>query len=281
MVRFAHGDGVEGTSLSSPGSPDHPSTQSPSLQTRVEKVLTMVADASRSSGRQPEEVTIVAVTKTVDRDAIQAAYALGLRHFGENRVQDAKRKLADSTPLAPGAVLHLIGQLQSNKAKPAVALFDIIESVDRLSLIDALEKEAERRGEPVSVLLQVNVAREPQKAGCMTEYASDLMERLVRSAWLRPQGLMTMAPLVTDAEEARPVFAALRALRDELQREHPTVDLDTLSMGMSDDFRVAIEEGATSVRIGRAIFADESVSRQVGQPGREDFRLPTSNSRLS
>src|SRR5215217_4551832 len=139
--------------------PDHPITPSPSLQTRVENVLGMVVDAARSVGRQPEEVTIVAVTKTVDRETIDAAYALGLRHFGENRVQDARRKLTELRPLPVGAVLHLIGQLQSNKAKPAVALFDIIESVDRMSLIDALEKEAERRGEPVSVLLQVKIGR--------------------------------------------------------------------------------------------------------------------------
>jgi pyridoxal phosphate enzyme (YggS family) len=240
------------------------------LPTRVEKVLTMVADASRSSGRQPEDVTIVAVTKMVDRDVIEAAYVLGLRHFGENRVQEAGRKLAD--PLPAGAVLHLIGQLQSNKVKPAVALFDIIESVDRISLIDALEKEAERRGEPVSVLLQVNIAREPQKAGCAPESASVLMERLVRSPWLRPRGLMTIAPLVADAEETRPVFSALRRLRDALQREHPTIDLETLSMGMSDDFRVAIEEGATSVRIGHAIFAEEE--------RRTDPLLDTSTARL-
>jgi PLP dependent protein len=235
------------------------------LPTRIDHVRSLVADAAKSSGRQPEDVTIVAVTKTVDRDVIDAAHALGLRHFGENRVQDARRKLADSKPRPAGAVLHLIGQLQSNKAKPAVTLFDIIESVDRISLIDALEKEAERRGEGdpsggdgVSVLLQVNIAREPQKAGCMPESASELMERLVRSPWLRPRGLMTMAPLVADAEETRPVFAGLRALRDALQREQPTVDLGTLSMGMSDDFRVAIEEGATSVRIGRAIFGYHS-----------------------
>ena len=197
-------------------------------------------------------MTIVAVSKTVDRPAIDAAFALGLRHFGENRVQDASRKLAE--PLLAGSVLHLIGQLQSNKAKPAIALFDVIESVDRVSLIDALEKEAERRGDAISVLLQVNIAREPQKAGCSPESASDLMERLVRSPWLRPRGMMTMAPLVADAEEVRPVFSGLRALRDVLQREQPAVDLGALSMGMSDDFRVAIEEGATSVRIGRAIF---------------------------
>jgi PLP dependent protein len=238
----------------SPLAPGHRTTLVASLPARVEKVLAMVSDAARSSGRQPEDVTVVAVTKTVNRDAIDKAYALGLRHFGENRVQDARRKLTEPGPLPGGATLHLIGQLQSNKAKPAVALFDIIESVDRISLIDVLEKEAERRAEPVSVLLQVNIAREPQKGGCEPETASVLMERLVRSSWLLPRGLMTIAPLVADPEETRAVFSALRALRDALQQEQPTVDLDTLSMGMSDDFRVAIEEGATSVRIGRAIF---------------------------
>jgi PLP dependent protein len=258
-VRFADGDRVVGTWHSPPLSPDDP-TRSPSLRNRVEKVLGMVDDASRLSGRQPEDVTIVAVTKTVGREAIDEAYALGLRHFGENRVQDARRKLTERGPLPAGTVLHLIGQLQSNKAKPAVALFDIIESVDRISLIDALEKEAERRGEPVSVLLQVNIAREPQKGGCQPESAPDVMERLVRSPWLRPRGLMTIAPLVADAEKIRPVFSELRTLRDALQREHPTVDLAILSMGMSDDFRVAIEEGATSVRIGRAIFEEADPS---------------------
>ena len=222
------------------------------LENRIEAVLTAVADAAHSVGRKTEEVTIVAVSKTVDRSAIDAAFALGLRHFGENRVQEASRKLVE--PLPDGSVLHLIGQLQSNKAKAAIALFDMIESVDRPSLIDALEKEAERRGEPVPVLLQVNVAREPQKAGCSPELAPDLMGRLVHSPWLLPRGLMTMAPLVADQEDVRPVFLELRALRDTIQQEQPAVDLGILSMGMSDDFRVAIEEGATSVRIGRAIF---------------------------
>jgi pyridoxal phosphate enzyme (YggS family) len=253
IVRGAHGGGVIESASSSSLSSDHPSPITlVELPSRVDRVLSHVAEAARSSGRQPEDVTIVAVTKSVDRDAIGAAFALGLRHFGENRVQDTRRKLAE--PLPAGAALHLIGQLQSNKARPAVALFDIIESVDRMSLIDALENEAERRGEPVSVLLQVNIAREPQKAGCAPESASQLMERLVRSPWLLPRGLMTIAPLVAEAEETRPVFSDLRALRDALQREQPNVDLDTLSMGMSDDFRVAIEEGATSVRIGRALF---------------------------
>ena len=222
------------------------------LPSRLERVQDQVAAAARSAGRAAEEVTIVAVSKTVDRQAVDAALGLGLRHLGENRVQDASRKFA--APLPAGAMLHLIGHLQSNKAKPAAALFDTIESVDRPSLIDALEKAAERHGAALPVLLQVNVAREPQKAGCDPDQAPRIMEQLARSSWLSPRGLMAMAPLVDDPDDVRPVFAALRELRNALQRHHPTLDLDTLSMGMSNDFAVAIAEGATSVRIGRAIF---------------------------
>jgi pyridoxal phosphate enzyme (YggS family) len=222
------------------------------LPARIESVLNRIADAARAAGRRPEDIVLVAVSKTVPRAAVDDALALGLRHFGENRVQDAARKFAD--PLPDGAQLHLIGQLQSNKARPAADLFDVVESVDRPSLIEALEGAAERRGMALPVLLQVNVAREPQKAGCDPDEASALMSRLVQSPWLTPQGLMTMAPLVDDPEDVRPVFAGLRTLRHELQRRFPTTDLRALSMGMSNDFRVAIEEGATSVRIGRAIF---------------------------
>ena len=224
------------------------------LRSRTETVRTRIADAARASGRQPEDVTLVAVSKTVARPQVDEAFALGLRHFGENRVQDASRKFSE--PLPAGGRLHLIGQLQSNKGRAAVALFDIIESVDRPSLIDALEREAERRGRPLPVLLQVNVAREPQKAGCDPELASQLMERLIASPWLQPQGLMTMAPLVTDPEDVRPIFRGLRTLLDDLQRTYEEADFVTLSMGMSNDFSVAIEEGATSVRIGRAIFGE-------------------------
>lgn len=224
------------------------------LRSRIESVRSRIADAARASGRQPEEVTLVAVSKTVARPQVNEAFTLGLRHFGENRVQDAGRKFSE--PLPAGGRLHLIGQLQSNKARPAVALFDIIESVDRPSLIDALEREAERHGQPLPVLLQVNVAREPQKAGCDPDLAPQLMERLIGSPWLQPQGLMTMAPLVTDPEDVRPVFRGLRSLLDDLHRTYEEADFVTLSMGMSNDFSVAIEEGATSVRVGRAIFGE-------------------------
>ena len=224
-----------------------------SLASRIERVGVAVAEAAAAAGRAPGEVTLVAVAKTVDRAVVDEAYALGLRHFGENRVQDALAKYAD--PLPPDAVLHLIGQLQSNKARPAAGLFDLIESVDRPSLIDALEKVGAASAQPIPVLLQVNVAREPQKAGCSPEDAPALTARLHASPHFSLRGLMTIAPLVPDPEEARPVFAGLRGLRDRLLDQDPSYTLDVLSMGMSDDFPVAIAEGATHVRVGRAIFA--------------------------
>jgi PLP dependent protein len=225
-----------------------------SLVERVANVQRQVAEAAVASGRTPEEITIIAVCKTAPRDAVDAAVDLGLRHFAENRVQDALRKF--ETPLPPGCDLHLIGHLQTNKARPAVGLFDVIESVDRLSLIAALEKEAARIEKRVPVLLQVNIAGEEQKAGCTPQEAHELLAALTVSAWLEPQGFMTMAPLVSDPEEVRPVFRGLRELRDRLQEQFADVPLPVLSMGMSNDYPVAIAEGATLVRVGRAIFGE-------------------------
>jgi hypothetical protein len=188
----------------------------------------------------------------VERGLVDQAYALGLRHFGENRVQDAQRKFA--APLPADGVLHLIGQLQRNKARSALRLFDLIESVDRLSLIEELEKAAARENRRLPVLVQVNIAREPQKAGCAPEEAATLMARLSASSYLVPRGLMTIAPLVDDPEGVRPVFRGLRELRDRLRCANGDLDLPVLSMGMTNDFPVAIAEGATQVRVGRAIF---------------------------
>ncbi len=222
------------------------------LRERIERVQATIADAANKAGRSPAEITLVAVTKTADRAAIDEAYAHGLRHFGENRVQDAVRRF--DPPLPADAHLHMIGQLQTNKVRPALGLFTMVESVDRPSLVQALAKEAERRQRPVPVLVQVNVAGEAQKAGCAPEQADDLITRIRQSSWLRLRGLMTIAPLVRDPEQVRPVFAALRDLRDRLTEADPSRTIEVLSMGMTDVYPIAIAEGATEVRVGRAIF---------------------------
>jgi pyridoxal phosphate enzyme (YggS family) len=211
-----------------------------------------IGEAAMAAGRDPGEVTLVAVSKTTDRPTVDEAYALGVRHFGENRVQDAARRYAP--PLPDDLHLHMIGQLQSNKARQATALFTCIESVDRPSLITALDKETERLQRPLPVLVQVNIAGESQKAGCDPTDVDSLIEQIQATSWLRLQGLMTIAPLVSDPEAVRPVFAGLRQLRDRLRESDPSLPLDLLSMGMTDDYPVAIAEGATEVRIGRAIF---------------------------
>jgi hypothetical protein len=222
------------------------------LATRITQIRAAVATAAATADRDPDQITLVAVSKTVGREVVDAAYEHGLRHFGENRVQDARAKFA--TPLPADAALHLIGQLQSNKAKQAAALFDLIESVDRSSLVDALDKAARALGKPLRVLLQVNVAREPQKAGCAPEDLLALHRHALAAAHLTVVGLVTIAPLVPDPELARPVFAGLRRSRDELLAAEPGTPLPVLSMGMSNDYAVAVAEGATHLRIGRAVF---------------------------
>jgi PLP dependent protein len=221
------------------------------LNERAERLRVAIDAACDTAGRPSESVTVVAVSKTVDRDSMQAAYELGFRHFGENRVQAARSKL--TTPMPDDCVLHLIGQLQTNKANHAIELFHVIESVDRPSLITELDKQGCRRERTVSVLLQVNIAGEAQKAGCELDVADELATAITERDHLSLQGLMTMAPLVDDPEDVRFVFRGLRELRDRLQQCTGVV-LPTLSMGMTNDFRIAIEEGATHIRVGRALF---------------------------
>lgn len=221
------------------------------LRARIATVRSRVAAAATRSGRSGDDVTIVAVSKTHPRPAVDAVCREGIAAFGENRVQEACDKFA--VPLPPGTALHLIGQLQSNKARLAAGLFSCIETVDRPSLVDALERENARLAKVQSCLIQVNVAREPQKSGCTAEDAKALLEAVVESPHLHCEGLMTIAPLVVDVEDARATFSALRELRDRLEATIG-VELPTLSMGMSNDFEVAIAEGATHVRLGRSIF---------------------------
>lgn len=222
------------------------------LGARIERVRAFAGEAAARSGRDPEAITVVAVSKTVAREAVEEAYALGLRHFGENRVQDARAKFEPPRP--GGMILHLIGQLQTNKAALAARLFDLIQSVDRPSLIEELQRQGTKLGRVLPVLLEVNVAGEAQKAGCPESEAPALAARLEQCDRLALRGLMTMAPLVTDPEETRPVFRRLRELRDRLCAADPRRDLAILSMGMTNDYPIAIEEGATHIRVGRGIF---------------------------
>jgi pyridoxal phosphate enzyme (YggS family) len=224
------------------------------LQARIASVQEVIAAAAARAGRSPQEVTLVAVSKTVDRSAVDAAFAAGIRNFGENRVQDAVRKF--ETPLPQGGTLHMIGQLQSNKAKSAIGIFDIVESVDRASLIEALAKYADAANQTLPILLQVNVAGEAQKAGCPPDEVEGLLHLILSKSSLSLEGLMTIAPLVSDREQTRPVFRALYELREKLRCATPDLDLSILSMGMTNDYEIAIEEGATEVRIGRAIFGE-------------------------
>ena len=227
------------------------------IEENYRRVVAEVRRAESRSGRPEGSVQIVGVSKTVGRDAVDRAYAVGLREFGENRVQDALDKFDPSLP--GDARLHLIGYLQSNKARDAVTLFDIIHSVDRASLIGALERRAAQMNKSLRVLIQVNIAGEEQKHGCAPSDARELVRAAHESPHLDIRGLMTIAPLVGDPEQARPVFRRLRELRDEIQDANEDLRLDELSMGMTNDFQVAIEEGATLVRIGRAIFLEPNL----------------------
>lgn len=225
--------------------------------TRLEKVRAQISEAAGRAGRQASEVEIVAVTKTQTVEAIREAMRAGLHVFGENKVQEAGRKISE---LERGS-WRLIGHLQTNKAKVAVQLFDSIDSVDRLELAEEIDRRAEPIGKTQNVLLQVNVAGESSKFGCTPEAARSLAEAINNLPRLTLCGLMTIAPFSEEPEKSRPHFARLRELRDELERE-TGLQLPELSMGMSGDFVVAVEEGATSVRIGTALFGPRLTLKQ-------------------
>jgi len=218
----------------------------------LEETRGRLAAAALRAGRDPAAVRLVAVTKTVSLDRLQEAVAAGQTHFGENYLQEAKAKIA---ALGAGLTWHFVGHLQSNKAKAAVEFFDLIHSVDRLRLARALEEAAARRGKVQDILIQVNLAGEESKSGAAPSDVENLMREISRMSHLRVQGLMTMPPWFPDPEEVRPYFQALRELRERLRSLGLVAgNLPELSMGMTGDFEVAVEEGATLVRIGTAIF---------------------------
>lgn len=214
------------------------------IAANVEAVRARIAAAAERVGRDPGDITLIAVTKTHDAQAAALAYQAGVRHFGENRVQEARPKISLLREQGIKATWHLIGNLQTNKVKSAVACFDILHAVDSERLARAISQRATR---PVPVLIEVNVAGEATKHGVPPGRAPALAEAVGDLPNIDLRGLMTVAPQVDDPEDVRPVFRRLRELRD-------TLGLRELSMGMTDDFEVAIEEGSTMVRVGRAIF---------------------------
>jgi hypothetical protein len=218
------------------------------LPERLVQVRAVVA-RHQVAGGWTHPVTIVAVTKGFGVEAVRAALAAGLPDIGENRVQEALDKMAGAGDAGGGARWHLIGHLQRNKAKLVPGRFALVHSVDSLELAEELNRRA---GDPVRVLLQVNVAREPQKSGCAPDEAAVLARRVAELAGLRLEGLMTMAPFTDDVDVQRRTFRALRALRDTIKEEG--LWLPTLSMGMSADYGTAVEEGATVIRLGTVLF---------------------------
>lgn len=224
----------------------------------LDYVRAAIAQAAARAGRDAQEVTLIAVSKTVPLHLVQIAYNLGVTNFGENRVQDALLKIAEFSP--PDLRWHMIGHLQSNKASKVIGAFASVESVDSLRLAQALERHAANKGVRLPVLLQVNVSGEASKEGMSPDEALEMARQIVALPHLLVEGLMTIAPIAYNQEEIRPVFRQLRLLRDHLRNEVPQSDWRHLSMGMTDDYRVAIEEGATIVRIGRAIFGERVYS---------------------
>jgi len=216
------------------------------IERNLRGVERRITQAAQRAGRSPAEITIVVVTKGMPPQAIEAVFEAGVRHIGENRIQEAREKIARLSNLKPRPTWHMVGHLQTNKVKTAVEIFDIIHSVDSLRLAEAISNRVQGT---FSVLLQVNISGEESKSSFSVAELPKAAEEVARLPRLEVKGLMTIAPLVSDPEEVRSIFRKLRELRDSLGVEH-------LSMGMSDDFEVAVEEGATMVRIGRAIFGE-------------------------
>jgi pyridoxal phosphate enzyme (YggS family) len=217
-----------------------------------------IAAVARACGRQPEEITLVAVSKNFPAEVIRAALAAGQFHFGENRIQEAESKIPGfSAP--PGLRWHMIGHLQSNKAQRAAELFDVIHSVDSVKLAQRLSQAAVSLGKMLSVLIQVDLGHEETKFGADRSEIAGITGAILNLPGLRLDGLMTIPPFFEEPEQARPYFAALREVGLGLAAEMPgCLGRGHLSMGMSHDFEVAIQEGATIVRIGTAIFGERS-----------------------
>jgi pyridoxal phosphate enzyme (YggS family) len=230
-----------------------------SIPENIASIRDRIAAAACRAGRQPEDIALMAVSKTFPAERIREAYDAGLRMFGENRVQEFAGK-ANALRDLDSAEWHLIGHLQTNKATKAVELFAAVDSVDSLRLAQKLNASAQQLGKKLKVLIEINVGGEAAKSGVAPESLE--LEELLSAApeleHLEFRGLMTIPPFNDDPREARPYFRKLRDLRDQIARRLPGFNMRELSMGMSHDFEVAIEEGSTCVRVGTAIFGERT-----------------------
>ncbi len=228
----------------------------PGIAHNLRQIERRIASAAQNCGRAPGDIRLVAVAKTKSADLVRAAFDAGAHAIGENYIQEARQKfnaLAD-LPIE----WHFIGHLQTNKAKYAVRLFDLIHTVDSLRLASELNVQARKIDKVQNILVQVKIGAEKTKSGVIPDEAPELVDAISRLANLRITGLMAMPPFFDDPDRARPFFAGLRRLRDGIQAEYPGIDLRELSMGMTGDFEAAVAEGATLVRIGTALFGERS-----------------------
>ncbi|MGP0629083.1 YggS family pyridoxal phosphate-dependent enzyme [Nitrospina sp. 32_T5] len=228
-----------------------------SLDENIAVVRQRICEAALRAGRDPESVRLVAVSKTVPMERIRAARQAGADVFGENKVQEAMEKI--ETLGSKDFHWHFIGHLQKNKVKYVVGHFDLVHSVDSTALAEKLDTESQKQGVVTNVLIQVNVSGEASKFGIDPGNLEDLLRRAGALSGIAVKGLMTIPPYTPDAEEARKHFASLRTLRDRMcECKFPGISLEELSMGMSHDYEIAVEEGATWVRVGTALFGERS-----------------------
>jgi PLP dependent protein len=231
------------------------------ILTNLQQIVSEIERAALRVGRNPRDITLVAVTKNVDTGRIEEALRGGITHIGENRVQEAQKKYP---VIGEQATWHLIGHLQTNKVKFAVPMFQLIHSVDRLSLAEEINRQASKQDMTARVLIQVNIAGEETKYGLDPQETFDFVQHIAKLPGIKVAGLMTIAPYVENPEEVRPVFRALRQQAESIrQRNIHGVSMDILSMGMTGDFAVAIEEGATLIRVGTGIFGCRVYTEEV------------------
>jgi len=225
-----------------------------SIAANIDKIKKRIALSAARAGRDPGEIKLMAVTKTVAAGRVKEAIDAGINLFGENYVQEAKDKIAT---LEKNVQWHMIGHLQTNKSKYVVHLFNCVQSVDRMELAQELDKRARLAGYKIDVLIEVNVSGEQTKSGIAAPETINLVKKISALENISVRGLMTMPPFSDNPEDSRPYFRALKEISRQISEARiPCVMMDELSMGMTDDFEVAIEEGATIVRIGRAIFGE-------------------------